>query len=128
MNNSGNNFDGKSLRMKSTVNTLIQVGFIVLLTLQVSSWFSGKKVDEKMIERKVRLEYLEKELPVIKDELNVIYAKYDSLLMASVERYTELENRKQPIRNAIKQIPFIVDNFDKEQLRRALAEYYDKYK
>lgn len=80
-------------------------------------------MDEKAIENRVKLEQLQKELPVIKSELDSIYSKYDSLLSASAQRYQSLEQKKEPLRYAIKQVPVIVSNLDKEQLRRALSEY-----
>jgi len=110
------------------LNTILLVGIAVLVTLQLKSCFEPSRVDPKVIESKIRQEYYEKELPLIRQERDAIYAKYDSLLSASAQRYNNLEQRKIPINNAIKQVPVIVGNLDKEHFSRALSEYYEKYK
>lgn len=110
------------------LETILLVGIAVLLTLQLKSCFEPSRVDPKVIEAKVRQELYEKELPLIRQERDEIRARYDSLLSASTQRYNNLEQRKIPINNAIKQVPVIVDNFDKVQFGRALSEYYEKYK
>lgn len=102
---------------------LIWVALAVFATLYIASLFPKKQVDEKMIEDRVKREILEKELPLIRKELQETNAKYDSLLSASQQRITELESKKQPLYNAAKQIPVIVNNFDREQLRFAIANY-----
>ena len=105
------------------LNTILLIGIAVLMTLQLKSCFDPSRVDRKVIEAEVKLKQYETERPAILKELDVIYAKYDSLLTASVQRYENLEQKKEPIRYAIKQVPVIVGNYDKEQLRRALANY-----
>lgn len=105
------------------LNTILLVVVAVLLTLQLKSCFDPARVDRRVIEAEVKLKQYETELPVIRKELDVIYAKYDSLLTASVQRYENLEQKKEPIRYAIKQVPVIIGNYDKEQLRRALSGY-----
>ena len=114
----------KKKKVKSlNLNTILLVGIAVLMTLQIKSCFEPTRVDPKLIEAKVKQEQYEKELPEIRKELDYIYAKYDSLLLASINRENELEQKKQPIRYAIKQVPVIVGNLDREQLRRAIIEY-----
>jgi hypothetical protein len=108
---------------KINLNTALIVAISVLLTLQIKSCFEPTRVDPKLIEAQIKQKQYEQELPEIRKELDYIYAKYDSLLMASFQRENELENKKTPIRYAIKQVPVIVGNYDKEQLRRALSEY-----
>jgi hypothetical protein len=109
--------------MKFDLNTILLVGLAVLLTMQLKSCFDPSIVDAKVIEAQVKLKQYEAELPEIRKELNTIYDKYDSLLLASIQRYENLEQKKEPIRYAIKNVPVIVGNFDKEQLRRALSNY-----
>lgn len=104
-------------------NTILLVGVAVLMTLQIKSCFEPTRVDPKLVEAKVKQEQYERELPEIRKELDYIYAKYDSLLLASISRENDLEQKKQPIRYAIKQVPVIVGNLDREQLRRAIIEY-----
>ena len=108
---------------KIDLNTALIVAISVLLTLQIKSCFEPTRVDPKLIEAKVKQEQYEKELPEIRKELDYIYAKYDSLLLASISRENDLEQKKQPIRYAIKQVPVIVGNLDREQLRIALTSY-----
>lgn len=105
------------------IDTILIVGISVLLTLQLKSCFEPAKVDRKLIEAQIKQEQYEKELPEIRKELDYIYAKYDSLLLSSLQRENDLEQRKTPIRYAIKQVPVIVSNLDREQLRTALTNY-----
>jgi len=114
--------------LKRNLDTILIIAVAVLLTLQISSMFRKSPVNEQQIRNEVKLEYLQKELPEIKGELVVIKQKYDSLLSASIDRVVELENKKQPIKNAIKNVDIITDNFDKLQLERASREYYERYK
>lgn len=106
---------------------LIWIALAVFATLYITSLFPKKQVDEKMVEDRVKREILEKELPLIRQELKEANAKYDSLMAASQQRITELESKKQPLYNAIKQIPVIIDNYDKRQLADASAEYFRQY-
>lgn len=108
---------------RQNLNTYLLVAAVAMCTWLVRGCFTPTPVSREVIEAQVKLEQYETELPVIREELNEIYAKYDSLLLASVRRYDELEKRKQPIQYAIKQVPVIVGNYDREQLRRALSEY-----
>lgn len=105
------------------LNTILLVGIAVLMTLQLKSCFEPARVDRKLIEAQIKQEQYEKELPEIRKELDYIYAKYDSLLLSSIQRETNLEQRKTPLRYAIKQVPVIVSNLDREQLRIALTSY-----
>jgi len=105
------------------LNTILLVGIAVLMTLQLKSCFEPARVDRKLIEAQIKQEQYEKELPEIRKELDYIYAKYDSLLLSSLQRENDLEQRKTPIKNAIKQVPVIVSNLDREQLRTALTNY-----
>jgi len=105
------------------LNTILLVGIAVLMTLQLKSCFEPARVDRKLIEAQIKQEQYEKELPEIRKELDYIYAKYDSLLLSSLQRENDLEQRKTPIRYAIKQVPVIVSNLDREQLRIALTNY-----
>jgi hypothetical protein len=99
------------------------VGIAVLMTLQLKSCFEPARVDRKLIEAQIKQEQYEKELPEIRKELDYIYAKYDSLLLSSLQRENNIEQRKTPLRYAIKQVPVIVSNLDREQLRIALTSY-----
>lgn len=114
--------------MNKSFTIILLIAVAVLVTLQVKSLFGEKEVDRKAIENEIRLEYLQKEYPQIVRQRDSISARYDSLIAASQERYQQLETRKQPIYNAIKQVPVIVNNLDKEQLRGAITTYYEKYK
>lgn len=105
------------------LNTALLIVVAVLVTLQVKSCIEPTPVSREVVEAQVKLKQYEKELPSIREELDFIYARYDSLLLASVQRYEDLERRKQPIQYAIKQVPVIVGNYDREQLRRAYAGY-----
>ncbi len=105
------------------LNTILLVGIAVLMTLQLKSCFEPARVDRKLIEAQIKQEQYEKELPEIRKELDYIYAKYDSLLLSSLQSENDLEQRKTPIKNAIKQVPVIVSNLDREQLRIALTNY-----
>ena len=105
------------------LNTILLVGIAVLMTLQLKSCFEPARVDRKLIEAQIKQEQYEKELPEIRKELDYIYAKYDSLLLSSIQRETNLEQRKTPLKYAIKQVPVIVSNLDREQLRIALTSY-----
>jgi hypothetical protein len=103
------------------LTTVLLIAIAVLVTLQLSALFRGSAKPESMIRNEVELEHLRKELPGIKEELATIQGRYDSLLMASGERLTQLENKKQPIYNAIKNVRSTVADLDKEQLRRELS-------
>jgi hypothetical protein len=105
------------------LNTILLVGIAVLMTLQLKSCFEPARVDRKLIEAQIKQEQYEKELPEIRKELDYIYAKYDSLLLSSLQRENNIEQRKTPLRYAIKQVPVIVSNLDREQLRIALTSY-----
>ena len=109
--------------MKINWITILLIIVAVLATLQIRSFFEGKTVDEKAVEDRVKLEQLQKEYPQIVRERDSISERYDSLISASQQRFNQLETRKQPIYNAIRQVPIVVNNFDKEQLRRAITEF-----
>ncbi len=106
---------------KERIHTILFVAVAVLLTLQITSMFRKTPVNERDIRNKIELEYLKKDLPIIKNELVVVREKYDSLLSLSVKRYEVLETKKQPIQNAIKNNRSVIADFDKEQLRRAIT-------
>jgi len=114
--------------MKINWTTILLIGTSVITTLYVKTFFTKSPVDEKTIENRIKLEQLQKEYPQIVRQRDSISARYDSLISASQVRYQQLETRKQPIYNAIKQVPVIVNNLDKEQLRGAITTYYEKYK
>jgi len=105
-----------------SLNTILLIGAAVLLTMQLRSCFDRVHKPEQMIRNEERLKYLEQER--LKDSVNYVevMAMYDSLIVISKQKFDELENRKQPIKNAIKQSNTVVDNFDREQLRRAFAD------
>lgn len=105
------------------IDTILIVSISVLLTLQLKSCLEPARVDRKLIEAQIKQEQYEKELPEIRKELDYIYAKYDSLLLSSLQRENNIEQRKTPLRYAIKQVPVIVSNLDREQLRTALTSY-----
>lgn len=105
------------------LNTILLVGIAVLMTLQLKSCFEPARVDRKLIEAQIKQEQYEKELPEIRKELDYIYAKYDSLLLSSLQRENNIEQRKTPLRYAIKQVPVIVSNLDREPFRNAFTSY-----
>jgi hypothetical protein len=105
------------------IDTILIVGISVLLTLQLKSCFEPAKVDRKLIEAQIKQEQYEKELPEIRKELDYIYAKYDSLLLSSLQRENNIEQRKTPLRYAIKQAPVNVSNLDREPFRNAFTSY-----
>lgn len=102
--------------------TILLVAVAVLLTLQISSMLRKSPVNEQAIRNQVELEHLQKEYPAIKTELVEVREKYDSLLLASGQRVTILENKKQPLQNAIKNNRAAIADYDKERLRRSITE------
>lgn len=109
--------------LKDNIVAILMVFVAVMVTVLIMTIFRKSPKSEEMIRNEVELEYLKKEMPEIKKELADIEEKYDSLLSASQSRVQQLENKKQPIINAIKTIRGTVADFDKEQLRRAMSDY-----
>lgn len=71
----------------------------------------------------MKIEQYEKQRIIDSTETSNARRERDSVIAISDQRFKNLENQKQPIRNAIKQIPAVVNNFDKEQLRRAITNF-----
>ena len=102
---------------------LLTIAVTVLLTLQLKSCFTPVRKPEEMVRNEERIKYLEAQRITDSVELVDTREKYDSLIFISLLKVSSFEIQKQPIRYAIKQVPVIVGNYDKEQLRRALSGY-----
>lgn len=114
--------------MKKYLPDILFIAVVVLMTLQISSWFRRTPPNEKLIRSEMQIETLQRK---IKDDSLVMRETrlmFDSLLILSFNRFDEIEAKKQPIKYAIKQSNAAVDNFDKEQLRNASTEHFEKYK
>lgn len=105
-------------------NTILWVVIAVLVVLQFKSCFDKTQLPEKMIRNEERLKYLEEKRlsDSVSFQQRVVW--YDSALSVSQNKFNDLESKKQPIKNAIKQVSNAVDNFDKLELSRAISEYY----
>jgi len=76
-----------------------------------------------MVRNEERIKQYESELPVIKKQLTIITAKYDSLINVSNESILQLSNSYKATKIIYEKIPVIINNFDKEQLRAGANEY-----
>lgn len=102
--------------------TILLIAVAIMGGYLIRMAFPGKTVKtEKMIRNEVLLEVSERDR--LKD--SVAWSKrelwYDSTLNDFSNRIQELETRKIPIYNAIKTTKYTVDNYDREQLRRAFT-------
>lgn len=109
---------------KIPVTTILLIVLAIVLTLQFKSCFTKADKPAEMIRNEEKIKYLEAQR--LQDSIRFVekLALIDSFVSLSEARYTELENRKQPIKNAIKKEPGIVDNFDKQQLSRAITDFF----
>lgn len=109
--------------MKISRNDILLIAAVAMATWLIRGCFTPTKVNEKMIRNEERIKYLEKE----RVEDSIVWVKreaaIDSLLALSVIRYEQLESKKQPLTIRYERIPTIVNDFDREQLRRAIADY-----
>ena len=106
---------------KTTI--ILAIALVALLTWNIRGCFTKVEKPEKMIRNEVELEHLKKELPVVQQELTAVTAKYDSAISVSQERSNQLSNSYKATKIIYEKIPVIVNDFDREQLRRALADY-----
>lgn len=106
-----------------SLNTILWVAVAILLTLYLKSCFDKTPPDEKIIRLEIQNQQLEKQRIV--DSVNLKEARdwYDSLLIVSNQRFTDLQNKKTPIINVIKKVGNTVDGFDKQQLHSG-AEHF----
>ena len=93
------------------------------VTLQLKSCFTPVRKPEEMVRNEERIKYLEADRRKDSVELVDTREKYDSLIFISLLKVSSFEIQKQPIRYAIKQVPVIVSNLDKEQLRTGATNY-----
>lgn len=108
---------------KISLSDIFLMGFVVMLTLQIDSCFTKLRKPEQMIRNEERLKILEEKRLEDSVTLALTRSMYDSLIALSWDRINSLENSKQPIKYAIKQIPVIVGSLDKEQLRAGANAY-----
>lgn len=103
--------------------TILWFVFGFLICLQIKSIFDKRGKTYEMGRMDEKIKYLEKE----RVEDSIVWVKreaaIDSLLALSVIRYEQLESKKQPLTIRYERIPTIVNDFDREQLRRAIADY-----
>lgn len=109
--------------MKASRSDIILIALVALVAWNVRGCFIPVHKPEAMIRNEERLKSLEVQRKTDSVTLVETRAKYDSLIMASLERVNVLETQKQPIRYAIKNIPAAVVNLDKEQLRAGATGY-----
>lgn len=107
----------------SSPTLLLFILVAVLITLQFKSCFDKVNKPEQMIRNEERLKYLEKER--LADSVVIVekVRKYDSLIALSMEKSNQLATKYQTVKTIYEKIPVIVNDFDREQLRRAIAEY-----
>lgn len=109
--------------MKPSLTTILIIIVAVLATWMASLYFGKVRKTESMIRNEERLKHSE-DLR-IRDSVAFVERTtfYDSVIAASDQRYAELEAKKQPIYNAIKNIRTTVPDYTKDELRRAIANY-----
>lgn len=109
--------------MKINVTTILYIGIAVLLVLQFKSCFDKVHKPESMIRNEERLKYLEEkrlsDSTIFADKIKW----YDSLLSISELKSKELASRFQATKVIYERIPVIVNDYDREQLRAAIANY-----
>lgn len=109
--------------MKISRNDIFLIALVVLLTLKIDSILTKPQKPDQMIRNEERLKSLEAQRKTDSVTLVETREKYDSLILASLQRVNVLETQKQPIKNVIKNIPAVVTNLDKEQLRDGAIRY-----
>jgi hypothetical protein len=105
------------------LNTILLIAIAVFITLQLKSCFSKSHKPEQMVRNEERIKYLEQER--IKDSINYVevMAMYDSLIVISKQKSVVLAGQYTTTKKRLNEIPVIVNDFDREQLRRAIADY-----
>lgn len=103
--------------------TILWFVFGFLMCLQIKSIFDKRRKTYEMGVTDEKIKNLERE----RMEDSVIWVKreaaIDSLLFLSMKRYENSEQRKQPLIKKYEQIPVIVNDLDREQLRRAITNF-----
>lgn len=109
--------------MKFNLTTILLVGIAILLTLQLKSLFGKTHKPEGMIRNEERLKYLEQQR--VQDSVMGAQriATIDSLIILSLQKSTQLSNQYQTVKKRYDKIPAIVNDFDREQLRRTFSSY-----
>ena len=109
--------------LKKHIVTILIVICAVFITLQVSSMFRKSGKPEQMIRNEERLKYLEESR--LKDSVTIVITRalYDSAISASNERLNQLQNKFQATKIIYEKVPVIINNLDREQLRRAVSEF-----
>lgn len=104
-------------------NDILLVAVVFMAAWLIRGCFTKVSKPEQMIRNEERIKYLEQE----RVEDSVVWVKreaaIDSLLSLSMKRYDNSEQRKQPLIKKYEQIPVIVNDLDREQLRRAIANF-----
>jgi len=110
--------------MKSiNFNTILLIGVAVLLTLQLRSCFDKVHKPESMIRNEERIKYLEEKR--LSDSVVLVQTRsmYDSLISASKQKTVVLAGQFQQTKKIYDKIPVIINDLDREQLRRSVADY-----
>lgn len=110
------------MNMKITLTTILLIAVAVLVVLQFKSCFDKTPPNEKIIRSDMKIEQLEKQRIVDSIALSEARNKYDSLI-ADVLDDKKFQSQYQPLKKTYEKIPRIVNDFDREQLRRAVANY-----
>jgi hypothetical protein len=108
---------------KENIITLLIVFCAVLLTLQIRSWFGKSGKPEQMIRNEERIKYLEEKRLADSVSFHKEIAWYDSLLAVEMSKDKELQIKYVPLKKAYDKIPVVVNDFGREQLRRAITDF-----
>ena len=105
------------------ITDLLFILAAVLVTLQIKSCVTKSTKPEEMIRNEERIKYLEKDR--LKDSVILVQtrAMYDSLISASKQKVVILSGQYQATKKVYDKIPNIVNDFDREQLRRAITNF-----
>lgn len=109
--------------MKERINDIILIALVVFVTLQVRGCFDKTPPNEKLIRAEEQIKSLEKE----RQRDSVVFSEklvmYDSLISLSKQKVVIISGQYNATKKEYEKIPIIVNDFDREQLRRAIANY-----
>ena len=102
---------------------LLTIAVTVLLTLQLKSCFTPVRKPEEMVRNEERIKYLEADRRKDSIAFHKEIKWYDSLLALEMSKDKDLQIKYIPLKKTYDKIPVVINDFDREQLRRAITDF-----
>lgn len=109
--------------MKININTILIIAVVALVTWTVRGCLTKSPPNEKLIRNEERLKALEEKR--VSDSAMWVerLGMKDSLIAISKQKSVILSGQFVSTKKRLNEIPAIVNDFDREQLRRAVSDF-----